>query len=123
MKYYPYAGLEASSFKPLLKSARILGALSIGGIFVTLIIAGINYLNFEPNQLPITQTAKTLTNAILIGGLSTSLLSFCISAMLVWFVSFANKKDIDITAQKPVDAEKKHSLSVSVTNYLLREPC
>jgi len=111
MKYYPYAGLETTSFKPLLKSARALGALSIVGVFITLIIAVVSYLNFDPNQLPMTQTAKSLSNAILVSGISISFLCFCISGLLAWLVTFANSKEIDITMKKAVRAKRKSSFA------------
>jgi hypothetical protein len=121
MKYYPYAGLEATSFKPLLKAARVLGVLSIAGIFISLIIAAIGYINFDPNQLPMTQTAKSVANSILISGISISFLSFCISGLLAWLVTFANSKEIDITIKKVTNANL--TSSAPITAELACEPC
>ena len=105
MKYYPYAGLEVTAFKPLLKIARILGAASIAGVFISLIVATISYLSFGPNQLMLTQTAKSLANSVLISGISISFFGFCVSGLLAYLAVFANAKRIDITIKQ---AAKKH---------------
>lgn len=123
MKYYPYARLETTSFKPLLTSARVLGVLSIAGIFTTLIIAGYSYINFDPNQIPLTQTAKSLTNAILVGGISTSFISMAISGMLAWLVDFTNKKP-SIKTPSPIRTPVIKTLTVATSSVcLVGEAC
>lgn len=109
MKYYPYASLESKNFRPLLKSAQILGFVSIVGFYITLIIAAISYFTFDPSQLPLTHTAKSQTNAILVGGIGMCFFGFCISAMLAWLVSFTNKASFDVSAKKALKAEKESS--------------
>lgn len=59
MKYYPFASLEVAKFKSLLKFAQRLGALSIFGFYITLIVAAGVYFastsaasaNVEANQI------------------------------------------------------------------------
>ncbi|WP_196139166.1 hypothetical protein [Aliikangiella sp. G2MR2-5] len=82
MRYYPYASLEATKFKSLLKLAQRLGAASIYGFYLTLTIATIIF--FGMNSTP--ENAH-LTNGILLQGIIICGSGLAVSAVLALLVT------------------------------------
>ena len=82
MKYYPFASLEVAKFKSLLKFAQRLGAISIIGFYVTLLIAAGVYFASSANA-----TASLQANQILTIGLIVSGCSLALSGIIALFVS------------------------------------
>lgn len=90
MKLYPYSSLKTDN-KTILIFTRVLGALSILGFYITLLIAGFYYFNLEVQQLSAGETKQSFINNILIQGVSYCFIAFSISALLAWNISYQEK--------------------------------
>lgn len=82
MKYYPFASLEVAKFKKLLKFAQRLGALSIIGFYITLLVAAGFYFVFSTGA-----EANSQANQILTIGLIMSGCCLALSGAIALFVS------------------------------------
>lgn len=82
MRYYPFASIEAAPSKKLARFTRVLGALSILGFYITLIIAALVFISTDSAQLASNQANQILINGIIISGSALGL-----SAMFAFFLS------------------------------------
>ncbi len=89
MKYSPFSAYNAEKYQSLYNLARKVGALSIAGFYITLILAGIIFFTTENNT-----TINHQLNQILTVGLSISASAFLLSGMTVFGVKVVNKEQV-----------------------------
>lgn len=87
MKYYPFASVEAAKFKSIHKFAQRLGALSIVGFYITLIVAAIVYFQSSSSA-----TANLEANQILTIGLVISGCCLAVSGVAALFLTSLKNK-------------------------------
>lgn len=81
MKYL-YPSLENTRQRGLLKSARLIGALSIAGFYITLLVAAGAY--FTQGQS--LETPASIANSVLLNGMSLCLIGWAVSAIMASMV-------------------------------------